>query len=260
MTLRPAPDTMTLLTALLPVKQGVAAYAALTKAADSARAQGDERSRGQLMADTLVERVTGQASAGHVPVEVQLVISDQTLAGADDQTARVVGHGPVPAPWARDLVRNSRAEVWVRRLYTGHGRLVAMESTRRLFPDGLRRFIVARDQSCRTPWCDAPIRHIDHPVPADAGGETSEANGQGLCEACNHTKQATGWRARPGPSGAGSSWRSRPPRGTGTPPGHRPLRARTVRVRSWRRTSAHSSRSSLRLSLDTPPCSAPRFR
>ncbi|MFW0769375.1 hypothetical protein ACLRGH_05020, partial [Arthrobacter koreensis] len=31
------------------------------------------------MADTLVERVTGQAAADRVPVEVQLVITDRTL-------------------------------------------------------------------------------------------------------------------------------------------------------------------------------------
>lgn len=37
--LRPAPDTMTYLTALLPVAQGVAAYAALTRLADTARAE-----------------------------------------------------------------------------------------------------------------------------------------------------------------------------------------------------------------------------
>ena len=53
-TLRPAPDTMARLTALLPVAQGVAAYAALIKAADTARATGDPRGRGQVMADTLV--------------------------------------------------------------------------------------------------------------------------------------------------------------------------------------------------------------
>src|SRR4029453_12683364 len=57
--LRPAPDTMTILTALLAVAQGVAAYAALTRHADSARSDGDGRSRGQVMADTLVQRITG---------------------------------------------------------------------------------------------------------------------------------------------------------------------------------------------------------
>ncbi|MFF3036755.1 DUF222 domain-containing protein [Arthrobacter citreus] len=76
---RPAPDTMCFLTGLLPVAQGVAVYTSLSRAADSLRASGDERGRGQIMADTLVERVTGQATAERVPVEVQLVITDRTL-------------------------------------------------------------------------------------------------------------------------------------------------------------------------------------
>jgi hypothetical protein len=46
--LRPAPDTMTWLGALLPVKDGVAVYAALDQAAKAAHAAGDERSRGQV--------------------------------------------------------------------------------------------------------------------------------------------------------------------------------------------------------------------
>ena len=50
---------MTYLTGLLPVAQGVAVHAALTRAADTLRATGDPRTRGQIMADTLVARVTG---------------------------------------------------------------------------------------------------------------------------------------------------------------------------------------------------------
>ena len=63
-TLRPAPDTMTYLTALLPVKDGVAALAALGRAADGARAAGDERTRGQVMADALVAGVCGAGAGG----------------------------------------------------------------------------------------------------------------------------------------------------------------------------------------------------
>ena len=55
--LRPAP-TDEHLTALLPVEQGVACFAALLQAADTARSDGDPRSRGQVIADTLVERTT----------------------------------------------------------------------------------------------------------------------------------------------------------------------------------------------------------
>jgi hypothetical protein len=233
-TLRPAPTTMSLLTGFLPVAQGVAAYAALTKHADSLRAAGDERTRAQIMADTLVERVTGQASAEHTPVEVQVIMSDQTLLGSDNEPAELLGYGPLPASLVRNLVRDSEAEVWLRRLYAEGGRLVGLESSRRIFPEGLRRQVVARDRVCRTPWCDAAVRHIDHAVPAEAGGSTSESNGQGLCEACNLAKQATGWRARPGPAGAGQlvdtttptghRYVSRPP----DPPGMRSARAVSV--------------------------------
>ena len=86
-TLRPAPDTMTYLSGLLPVREGVAVYAALTKQADALRARGDERSRGQIMADTLVERVTGLSVASEVPVEVNVVMSDGAVFGDADSPA-----------------------------------------------------------------------------------------------------------------------------------------------------------------------------
>jgi hypothetical protein len=76
-----------------------------------------------------------------------------------------------------------------------------MDSRARLFPPGLRRFLQTRDDTCRTPYCDAPIRHMDHILPWAEGGPTTAANGAGLCEACNHTKETPGWTAipRPGP-------------------------------------------------------------
>ncbi|WAP50528.1 DUF222 domain-containing protein [Arthrobacter sp. ATA002] len=76
---RPAPDTMTYLTALLPVAQGVGVYAALTREADRLRAAGDPRTKGQIMADTFVERATGQARAEDARIEVQLIMTDQAL-------------------------------------------------------------------------------------------------------------------------------------------------------------------------------------
>jgi len=199
-TLRPAPDTMTSLTGLLPVAGGVAAYAALCRAADQARAAGDTRSRGQVMADTLVERVTGQAHAEQVPLEVAVVITDRALLDEDDEPAAVPGYGPVPAGWARDAAARA-AHATLRRLLTepATGQLVAMESRSRHFPPGLRRFLDLRDQTCRTPWCDAPVRHGDHVVGDAEGGPTSAANGQGLCEACNYVKALPGWAAREGP-------------------------------------------------------------
>ncbi|GAB3057510.1 HNH endonuclease signature motif containing protein [Intrasporangium mesophilum] len=265
-TIRPAPDTMAYLSALLPVAQAVAAHAALTAAADSARAMGDGRGKGQVMADELVMRVTGQARAQDVPVEVQLVMTDRALFAGDDRPAQLTGYGTVPAGWARELlaaptdaapaipassdvvtceavpsgaavsgqaptnpavdardsdgavgeeraetgvhgdVEGSRARIWLRRLYSDPSgtELVAMDSARRTFDGGLRRYLVARDAAtCRTPWCDAPVRHLDHVHDHALGGPTSADNGQGLCVRCNHLKQLPGWSAAIAPASRG---------------------------------------------------------
>ncbi|MBB2986535.1 HNH endonuclease [Terracoccus luteus] len=329
-TVKAAPDTMAYLTALLPAAEAVAAYAALTGAAASAKTAGDERGKSQVMADTLVDRVLGHAntvasepnatadsadapaepadaaaapfdagsetaagsagSAGSaetcdrvdtpgqagapadgcagadgreaadgsgaadagptggprprgarpagddrrtdaatpepagragVDVEVQLVIGLDALFNTGDGAdtpAQLLGYGTVPAGWAREYLQPPNADkpgggngeggsgttggrggglsragrVWIRRLFVrpDTGELVAMESRRRLFSDGLRRFVLTRDAAtCRTPWCNAPARHIDHVTPHADGGPTSATNGQGLCVACNLTKE-----------------------------------------------------------------------
>jgi hypothetical protein len=196
-TIRPAPDTMTYLTALLPVAQGVSVYAALRRAADTTF---DNRSRGQVMADTLVERVTGRSAATPTPIAVNLVLSDSTLLTDDTTPANVVGYGPIPADVARGLISNAatdpQSRATLRRLYAHprSGALVAMESRARIFPTGLATFIGLRDERCRTPYCDAPIRHRDHATPHARGGLTTVANGLGLCERCNYVKENAGWQ------------------------------------------------------------------
>jgi hypothetical protein len=197
-TLRPIPDTMTRLTAEMPVKTGVAVLKSLSDAADSARTAGDERTRGQVMVDTLVARVLGTAAG--VGVEIGLVVSDEVLLGDSEGSAYLDGYGAIPSEVAREIAKQagSQGRARLRRLYRrpADRQLVAMDSRSRCFPKGLARFIRLRDQTCRTPWCDAPIRHVDHPEPAADQGPTSAVNGQGLCEACNYAKEAAGWSVR----------------------------------------------------------------
>ncbi|WP_413451918.1 DUF222 domain-containing protein [Georgenia phoenicis] len=224
--IRPAPDTMAYLTALLPVAQAVAAHASLGAAADSARAAGDARGRGQVMADTLVARLTGSDAEVPAQVQLQLVMTDQALAGGDEP-ASVPEHGTVPAGWARDLLRRALADegscgVWVRRLFTDPaGHLVAMESRSRHAPPGLAHYIATRDAGrCRSRWCDAPVRHIDHVVDHARGGATEEENLGGRCERCNQDKAAPGWSAVPLGRGSPGGPRAGPVIETCTPTGH----------------------------------------
>jgi hypothetical protein len=186
------------------------------------------------------------------------VMSDRTLFGQDeDRAGQLDGFGPVPADLARRLVVSAaEAQVaWVRRLYCAPatGELVGMDLRRRVFPAGLARFIRVRDQFCRTPWCDAPIRHIDHALPHHQGGATSERNGGGTCEQCNHIRQAPGWRVRPrvGPrhmleitTPTGHGYTSTAP----PPPGHPPPRRR----RPGRRRVPHARARLARLSRSAP--------
>lgn len=200
-TLRPAPDVMSRLTAELPVAQGVAVIKTLGEHADSRRATGDPRSRSQLMADALVARVLGTEQPTALPVTTHLVVADDVLLGTREEAAHLDSYGPIPAELARELVKAASEEslAELRRLYVAPetGAIVAADARSRCFPAGLGTLIDLRDQFCRTPWCDAPIRHHDHPRPVTDGGETSETNGQGLCEACNYAKEAPGWRVRP---------------------------------------------------------------
>jgi hypothetical protein len=106
--LRPAPDTMTRLTALLPVAQGVAVYAELIRQADALKSSGDERPKGNIMADQLVERVTG-TPCGYTGVDLQLVMTDRTLLQGDSEPARLTGYrhrprrmGSKSHPWRAD--------------------------------------------------------------------------------------------------------------------------------------------------------------
>lgn len=200
-TIRPAPDTMTWVSVLLPVAQGVGVYAALRRAADTTC---DGRSRGQVMADTLVERITGTPASVPTPVAVNLVISDRALLGGAHDPAVVTGYGPIPAEVARTLISSAAGDKksWasLRRLYATptSGALVAMESRSRTFPRGLATLIGLRDHTCRTPYCDAPIRHTDHAQPHRRGGPTSADNGLGTCAHCNYAKEAPGWQVSTG--------------------------------------------------------------
>lgn len=249
-TVRPAPGAagcaMARLTATMPVAQAVAAYAGLRKHAQSARSAGDSRGIGELMSDELFARLTATSARaaaggpgspggiGSVNVEVGLVMTERSLLrGGQDQAVLTDEEGrafaQVPASLARRLVRDAD-HVWLSRLYANphDGALVAMDAKRRTFTGRLRRLLVWRDQTCRTPWCEAPVRHADHVRAHELGGATGLANGAGLCEACNYLKEAEGWRAEviPGRPGqvieittpTGHRYRSQPP----PAPGHQP--------------------------------------
>jgi hypothetical protein len=104
---------MALITGFVPVEQGVAAWSSLDRDARSRRAGGDPRSLSQIMADTFIERLTGQANAAAVPVEIGLTLTTDSLLrrrpgpvsdGARPALPDAVLHCTHPPPRPRDAV------------------------------------------------------------------------------------------------------------------------------------------------------------
>ena len=192
---RSAPDSMLRMTALLPVREGLACVQALQADPGVVKARAAERDR--AMADALVARLTGRAAADGAPVDVRvnLMIPIEALTG--DAPGHLEGYGTIPGHLARDLIEACPDQDGpaIRRIFTapGHEELIGMESSARTYRGLLRDFITLRDQRCRTPFCESAIKHIDHLEPVARGGRTSAANACADCERCNYTKELPGY-------------------------------------------------------------------
>jgi uncharacterized protein DUF222 len=287
--IRPAPDTMALLSGFVPAEQGIAAWATLQRHAQAAKSGGDPRTLGQIMADTLITRLTGQDTPTAIPVEIGVTMTLDTLTDHSEEPAHLHNYGPLPADLARNLIPNApttpptsrptnprstdpnsttvhtadqtadhtadhtadqlnrtargtaddpatdpatgtatgtatatttnvdgsshggsdggadggsiddvRVDAWLRRIITDPltNTVITVDPRRRRFPPHLARLIRYRDQTCRDPYCTAPIRHLDHTHPHNDGGPTTAHNGAGLCERGNYTKDMPGWTRR----------------------------------------------------------------
>ncbi len=269
-TLRPDRDGMAWLSTLLPVEQGVAVYAALRAEAEKQVAAGQAGGVHHAMTDTLVQRVTGAASAEAIPVAVNLVMTDTALLHGGTDPARLEGHGPVPASLGRDLVRrgldkldqrdklDEQIKLTLRRLYANPrtGQLVAMESRARLFPKALAGFIAMRDQYCRTPSCGNRIRHTDHiRAHADGGPRRAATVKAPARTATTPNKPPAGPPASSTPAPVTTRWRSPPPPATATtadhPPSPHPHLQRPLASRLGRRRPRTSTTDTFRQCAST---------
>ncbi|MDT7580368.1 MAG: hypothetical protein QOK35_1632, partial [Pseudonocardiales bacterium] len=190
---RLAADGMADLIAHLPAEQAATCFGALHRAVNEHYVTADTvtRNRGQILADSLVERLTGQATAGDVNVEVQVLVPVEALLDPDNPLpAEIAGHGPIPADIAWELLATTAGKKSLRRLVTRDGIVIGGESRRRTFDGLLETLIRARDGNrCTAPYCDAPIKHIDHAKRWADGGHTTFMNGRGYCEFHNHARE-----------------------------------------------------------------------
>ncbi|MGX9346779.1 DUF222 domain-containing protein [Microbacterium sp. KNMS] len=179
--------------------------AAEAEGGPEAAAEVDPRTQSQIEADLWMDlALTGRPSAhalreggalDAIQANVQIVIPVETLVGLDDEAAFVAGHGPVDPETARRLA--GHAAGWDRVfLRPDTGALLTVD---RYAPTAAqRRFLLARDETCRGPGCEnrAATADLDHTIPYLRGGETCVGNLECLCEGCHLDKHHSPWTVR----------------------------------------------------------------
>ncbi|WP_442860107.1 DUF222 domain-containing protein [Arthrobacter sp. zg-Y179] len=131
-----------------------------------------------------------------VKAEVMVLINVETLLGLDNRPAELNGYGPISAESARELVRSIGH--WTGLLHKGTTGEILEVGRQRRVPPGLRRWLQARDSTCRFPGCSANAltAEIDHTIPWARGGPTDHGNLECLCRKHHAFKTAGFWTAR----------------------------------------------------------------
>ncbi|MCQ1987857.1 DUF222 domain-containing protein [Arthrobacter sp. zg-Y844] len=133
---------------------------------------------------------------GIVPrAEIMVLINAETLFGADDQPAELHGYGPISAEAARRLARN--AVGWTGLAQDPQTGEILGVGRRRKVPAGLRRWLRARDGTCRFPGCRVSTANsdVDHTVDWAKGGPTVHGNLEHLCRRHHRFKTLGYWKA-----------------------------------------------------------------
>lgn len=219
-----AGDAMAWVSALLPAADAVAAFSVVDALADAAQADDDDRTLAQRRADAFGDVFGAILADGRTPTGrrlpsrqgtapgIHLTLAASTLAGDDDMPGELAGYGAIPAPIARELA--AAATRFRAALIDEDGHLLALGAQVPLSPEPapgyrpgakLRRFVVARDESCVFPGCRraAEACDLDHIEPYDAYRspveQTVAANLQPLCRHHHRSKTHHGWRMRRNP-------------------------------------------------------------
>ncbi|MER7797981.1 DUF222 domain-containing protein [Microbacterium sp. NPDC096154] len=160
----------------------------------------DDRRLAQLRADLAADLLVSGAPSGHdversIAATVEITIPATTLSGLDDGLALLAGSGPLDAATARRLA--GHAIGW-ERLFVNPDTGALLTVDRYTPTAAQRRYLLARDRTCRVPGCVTKAKHsdIDHTVPYSRGGPTEIGNLAALCEAHHTLKHHSPWRVR----------------------------------------------------------------
>lgn len=139
--------------------------------------------------------------AAGIKAEIMVLISAETLFGTSDSYAELNGVGTISAETGRRLAEHARH--WTGLVQDPSTGEILAVGRRRKIPAGLKRWLQARDGTCRFPGCGVgPIRaEIDHTHPWASGGLTEHGNLAHLCPKHHRYKTLGFWSARQKESG-----------------------------------------------------------
>ncbi|WP_269142659.1 DUF222 domain-containing protein [Georgenia yuyongxinii] len=222
-TLEPAYDGMSWVSALLRCDDAEAARTYLDSVATAAKAPGDSRTADQRRADafsdlfrTLLDRGL-DLDGDDLPVfqrrrpHLQVTIGAGSLLGLDDSPGLLAGYGPVPANLAREIARDATWQALFTDATTGE--VVAL-GTKSYRPGAdLARAVVARDGTCtyigcRTPASRCDLDHTPEYDPAKAATEhqTRLDTLYARCRSHHGAKTTRAWRVHRDPPTGDSIW------------------------------------------------------
>ncbi len=207
-----ANGTCALTGSYLPADKVAAAWDYLESIVRATARRGDPlgRTLDQLRADVYLDLLAGvdPVRAGYAtPAErkgsIHLHIGFETLACLSDEPGRLDGFAPVAADIARETTRQlCDTADWAFVVHdqdqsvVAAGRLPTRPDPRRFPTLRQRRYLNARDRTCRAPGCEKPARRcdIDHVHDHAKHGPTHPENLCALCPTHHRAKHKGGFR------------------------------------------------------------------
>jgi hypothetical protein len=179
---------------------------AIDSQAQQWKRDGDARPIGQLRIAALAGAVLGEQTTSP-RTEVLVTIDLPTLLGLTRKPGELAGYGPITDETARSLARDAT----LRRLITDPLTHETIDLGRKAYrpSETLRRFITARNRTCRFPGCHrrAVRCDIDHGIDYDGSGRTDRANLHCLCRTHHNLKTHRLWCVDMYPDGS-ETWTS----------------------------------------------------
>ncbi|MFE5569375.1 DUF222 domain-containing protein [Amycolatopsis japonica] len=178
-----------------PVEKVAAAYQRIDREARALRTGGETRTLDQLRADVALDLLLGGQGGTSERSEVFLYMDLFTYLGLNEDPAELAGHGTIPAALAREIAEGGNSVL--RRIVTDplSGQVLDLGRDRYRPTAGLAEFVRVRDRECRRPGCHRPAQacDIDHAVPWQHGGHTTDTDLIDLCRRDHWLKDEPGW-------------------------------------------------------------------